>query len=65
MASRELVTSMRLVHSIGCALMLSACGGGPQAVADWRMLDRTVDAETDQRGEGDAETPGADGVADD
>jgi hypothetical protein len=29
------------------------------------MLDRTLDVETDQRGEGDADTPGPDGIVDD
>src|SRR5688572_6217390 len=41
-----------------------ACGG-PTAVADWRMADRTVDIETDQRGQGDVDTPGPDGIVDD
>lgn len=43
----------------------AACGGGPQAVADWRMADRTLDVETDTRGTGDADTPGPDGIVDD
>jgi hypothetical protein len=43
----------------------AACSGGPKAVIDWRMSDRTVDVETDQRGEGDADTPGPDGIVDD
>ncbi|HET7294515.1 MAG TPA: SGNH/GDSL hydrolase family protein, partial [Vicinamibacteria bacterium] len=46
-------------------LGVAACGGGPTAVADWSMADRTVDVETDQRGEGDADAPGPDGIVDD
>jgi hypothetical protein len=48
-----------------CAAVLAAACGGPHAVADWRMADRTVDIETDVRGIGDADTPGPDGVTDD
>src|SRR5262245_2027194 len=50
------------------ALLLALCacgGGGPRAALDWRMADRTLDEETDQRGSGDADTPGPDGVVDD
>ncbi len=47
------------------ALALCACGGGPVAVADWRMADRTLDVETDQQGLGDDDVPGPDGVTDD
>lgn len=46
-------------------VLLAGCGGGPRAVADWRMADRTLDAETDQRDQGDADTPGPDGIVDD
>jgi lysophospholipase L1-like esterase len=47
------------------ALSLSGCGGGPSAVAGWRMADRTLDVETDQRGVGAVDTNGPDGVVDD
>jgi hypothetical protein len=50
------------------ALPLAAvigCGDGPRAAFDWRLADRTLDEETDQRGAGDADTPGPDGVVDD
>lgn len=46
-------------------LTLSACGGGPTAVLDWRMVDRTLDVKTDQPGVGVPDTPGSDGVVDD
>ena len=47
------------------ALSCGAACGGPKAVADWRMADRTVDLETDKRGQGDVDTPGPDGIVDD
>lgn len=51
--------------ALAALLFLAGCGGGPRAVADWRMVDRTVDIETDQQGVGDADTPGPDGIVDD
>jgi hypothetical protein len=51
------------------AVLLVICGnacGGPSVVADWRMADRTLDLETDQRGgQSDVDTPGPDGIVDD
>src|SRR6185436_7991651 len=62
----------RLVHrapfGARLAVIAIACGtacAGPKAVIDWRMQDRTLDVETDQRGAGDADTPGPDGIVDD
>ena len=51
-----------------CALLtltLAACGGAPRAVADWRMVDRTLDVKIDQPGVGDTDTAGSDGMVDD
>jgi hypothetical protein len=42
-----------------------ACGGGPTAAVDWRMVDRTLDVKTDQAGAGIPDTSGPDGVVDD
>ena len=55
-------------RSLAVAAVALCCGvacGGPKAVADWRMADRTVDLETDQRGQGDVDIPGPDGIVDD
>src|SRR6185503_7690584 len=44
--------------------LLIGCNGGPQAVADWRMTNRTLDVSTD-RPPGEADAPGPDGFVDD
>jgi len=54
---RAALAALALICGIACA--------GPTAVPDWRMADRTVDLETDQRGQGDVDTPGPDGIVDD
>lgn len=54
---RALLAALALICGVACA--------GPKAVADWRMADRTLDVETDQRGQGDVDTPGPDGIVDD
>jgi lysophospholipase L1-like esterase len=62
------LTSSRVRARAVLAAVALCCGAacaGPKAVADWRMADRTVDLETDQRGPGDADLPGPDGIVDD
>ncbi len=56
--------SCLLVTSL-LTLALAACGGGPAAIATWRMVDRSVDLKTDQPGPGDTDSVGPDGVIDD
>ncbi len=57
----------RLVQCSAAALALmlvSSCNHGPQAVADWRMVDRTLDRFTD-RPPGEQDVAGTDGFVDD
>src|SRR6185503_9247864 len=51
--------------TLALSLILAAgCGHQPEAVADWRMVDRTVDRFTD-RPPGEEDVEGADGFVDD
>jgi len=45
-------------------ILVAGCGHHPEAVADWRMVDRTVDRLTD-RPPGEADVEGPDGFVDD
>src|SRR5262249_7883835 len=59
---RSSMPSHRLPWAVLVAIALAGCRSGPHAVADWRMVDRTVDERTDNP-PGD-DLPGPDGAVD-